>query len=531
MKPLSLVLVALFAQSVFATTPTPLPTQLPPLQLATPPTHVTRPVAGPPIRNWTRAVIESAGLSSTVRRDFLTHLLPFTQNQTATTAGSSDTTGAARYHLRAKTETTAQSTAQASNDTLEDIEPAIITNRYNNVDRTTSVFTKFDASNTPFHYWTSTTDFVNFVGAPTGQQLPLPTGTTRSGDPMLSENPYLTGAFPKRTYCGGTSYTLSGGQFAYSALTVWYNDDPGTYAWTTMVIDSANNPIFLDKPSVATSWHTGTLGYTYVAAIANHLDNHYHTIQLYRQTTAEGFTLVNTQFTGLGLQSPIVTVDTNTGDVYLLWVDWTNNVVEIARSTDMGNTFSTPVAFGTGTLLTDSGTITDSVRAASAIMARINAPDNSIGVVWHQREADNVHTDVGFNQFSLATQSWHWWRGIQVGHVGSNDGLDQWNAALDPASDGSYMVTWYDRRDDPSDNLYRVYAEKVHADGTAIDAADTPVYNTAAGADPRLLPLVGNGRYIGDYQDIWEWFGTWYGSTIYIAGNGNEDVYITRITP
>lgn len=84
-----------------------------------------------------------------------------------------------------------------------------------------------------------------------------------------------------------------------------------------------------------------------------------------------------------------------------------------------------------------------------------------------------------------------------------------------------------------------VYAEKVNADGTAIDAADTAVYNTNLNgrADPSLLPPIldsachENKRYIGDYQDIWEWFGTWYGSTIYMAANGNQDVYITRITP
>jgi hypothetical protein len=37
--------------------------------------------------------------------------------------------------------------------------------------------------------------------------------------------------------------------------------------------------------------------------------------------------------------------------------------------------------------------------------------------------------------------------------------------------------------------------------------------------------------YMGEYQDIWEWYGTWYGSTTYIAPNGNQDIYITRTAP
>jgi hypothetical protein len=155
-------------------------------------------------------------------------------------------------------------------------------------------------------------------------------------------------------------------------------------------------------------------------------------------------------------------------------------------------------------------------------------------------ETDGVHTDVGFNRFQLGTiQAWTWSRGIQLGHVGANDGRDQWNPALDPASNGNYMTVWYDKRGDANNNnLYQVYGEKVNPDGTAIDATDTLVYNSAAGANPSLLPPIRDAgcfvdkRYIGDYQDIWEWFGTWYGSTIYqLPNNNQQDVYITRITP
>ncbi len=131
----------------------------------------------------------------------------------------------------------------------------------------------------------------------------------------------------------------------------------------------------------------------------------------------------------------------------------------------------------------------------------------------------------------MIIQSWRWWRGVQIGHSGANDQRDQWNPALDPAYDGTYMLMWYDRRDDPNNNLYRVYATRVNPDGTAIDPTDTVLYNSAAGADLTQLPMIGGVRYRGEYQDIWEWYGTWYGSTTYITPTGTQDIFITRATP
>jgi len=471
-------------------------------------------------------------------------------NLSAPTANNAiSTSHAAGRNRRAKPSATALGTSLAVSDTNQDIEPSIITNRFAGVDRTTTVFTKFIAGSIPFHYWTSTTNYVNYDGWPTGYQLPIPPNTTRSSDPLLSENPYTAGAFPGRTYCSGVSYDIApAGGFTHSAVTVWYTDNPGAgqNAWNMTVLEEEDNPVFFDKPSVVTSWdpggpgRPGTLGYTYVAALSIDVNPpYYREIKVYRQGAIPGFTLVNNQFQYLpsGVTSPILTVDNASGDLYLLWSDATDSVIQIARSTDMGNTFSAPVSAAAFNLVSGNfGTVCDTqnncVRASSVIMARSNNADHSVGVVWHLHETDGRHTDAGFNQFRFASQSWHWWRGIQIGHTGADDLRDQWNPALDPAADGTYMLTWYDKRDDPNNGLYRVYATRVNADGTAIDPADTLIYNAAAGADPSQLPVIGGLRYMGDYQDIWEWYGTWYGATTYIAPSGNpppQDIYITRI--
>lgn len=438
-------------------------------------------------------------------------------------------------------------TYRATNDTNQDIEPAIITGSFSGSTRTTVAFTKYINTSNPVNYWTTTTDFVNFGGAPTGWQLPLPSGTTRSSDPMLSENPYSNAPFPNRTYCSGVA---ANADLSYTAVVVWYSDYPaGEFAWTPLVL-AAGNGVSYDKPSIATSWNPGSRGYTYVAAMARVSGT--TKIQLYRQTTTLGFTAVgHIDNLPTGATSPIVVVDSdssNSGDVYVLWIDASNQVIQIARSTDMGNTFGTPVSTPTTAAMSGPGASicnwanpNNCARGESVIMAKLNPADRSIGVVWHLHETDNSHTDVGFNSFLLTSRvglpalSWRWWRGVQVGHPGANDGRDQWNPALAPSSDGSYMMTWYDKRNDPAGNAYQVFAVRTLADGTPIDGADTLIYNASAAANITLLPqlsIPGNPTqaYMGEYQDVWEWYGTWYGATTYIDSSGQQDIYIMKIT-
>src|SRR6266511_5518025 len=84
-------------------------------------------------------------------------------------------------------------------------------------------------------------------------------------------------------------------------------------------------------------------------------------------------------------------------------------VIQIARSVNYGNTFAPAVTlWPSGHLLRGdiNESINVSVKATSVIMARFNPSNNSIGVVWHQREADGVHTDVQFAPFYIATQTW-----------------------------------------------------------------------------------------------------------------------------
>jgi hypothetical protein len=335
-------------------------------------------------------------------------------------------------------------------------------------------------------------------------------------------------------------------------VNVWESDNTSTTGGTLNTIDTAttnvfSNQILLDKPSNWTSWHTGTLGYNYVAAVALNMNNSTNTaIRVYRKTTTlGGWTHVSSPVTGTNVQSPIITVDINTGYVYLVWINWSTSQISIAQSTDMGSAFGTPVSFSAGTNI--NGAIGyncnssggNCIRATTVIMARPNATDNSIGVVWHRRESGsvNANTDVYFNSFSLATQTWR-------GEVRLNDWTtgDQWNPALDPDANGNYMTMWYDRRDDTADSKYLVYGARIDGSGNALEPGNVIVHTNIRASDSTRLNGIYDGasgntyRYIGEYQDLWEWFGTWHGVTIYApdqstGGNGNPDVFLPRIQP
>lgn len=103
----------------------------------------------------------------------------------------------------------------------------------------------------------------------------------------------------------------------------------------------------------------------------------------------------------------------------------------------------------------------------------------------------------------------------------------------DPA--GNYLVAYYDRRDDPEDNLYRVYATRISAAGNNL-SADSIVYDPLRRADPRKYrALFGIPYSLGEYQDLVYWNGNWYGATTYLpapvdGGSGDGDIYTYKLS-
>ncbi len=614
----------------FATTPRKLPKVVPPHATPAPPGPPPAPYRSvAPLPAASPEVIHSLGLSTTVEMDLLyqyerTHragAAPGLTTEAAAARVANPASGntldpyntdnplhVTQVHprLNVGTDTTPAGFGRVTNDSLGDIEPALITNQWNGVNTTFHVWTKFDANHIPHHYWSSTTNNVNF-SAP--QPLPVPTDPatglayTRTSDPWLSENPYgASGVFPSRTYASGLAYDIdtnnadhnpdgscppTGGCTNFpqhNALVVWWNDrsnpncDPSTQSWCKSVLNYADYPLGFDKPSITTSWDVtnGTLGDTYAAAIVVHYDQTqygstgsgsrvagtgYHDIQIYRQTNNwQGFYYVSQPFSDVLITSPVLIVNptavsgnpgSQAGDLYLCWVDWRYHVIQMARSTTQGSSFGSPVtlfppvanSIGSNTIRNNAGQPEGNVivSASTVVMAQYNTTNHSIGVVWHELETDMVHMDVYFCSFDMASQTWGPVR--HVGQFGTNDAYDQWNPAIDVNSDGTYLVTWYDKHPtqdfDNTNEYYRVVGQRLYANGTLYDLNETiidqqgapadPFYLYAFGADP-FRGIIGT-RTLGEYQGIWEWNGVFNCSTTYIDNTVHyQDIYAPRVT-
>jgi len=324
---------------------------------------------------------------------------------------------------------------------------------------------------------------------------------------------------------------------------VWYRDNFTSDTWHSQIVDQGPNPYFFDKPSVWVSWEQGSIGYVYIAAVLVHFGNPTtHTIYVYRGVDGGygnlNFSLVNSSITGGSeVFSPIITE--GNGAVWLAWLDNVNRHIRVARSTDFGATFvqQPDLQIGVpwiGNLCDTRMPVADCVQAITTIMARPGlAPENNtLGVVWHQGETyPGNRVDVYFDAFNMDTLSWMQSSPVHVGDQPANDSADQWNPAIEPVGNGTYMITWFDNRYDSGHELYRVYATKLYSWGDRVDPTDTVVYNSAAAADIANIPVIppGTVRYIGDYQDLWEWYGVFHGGTIYVTGT--EDAYVSKIAP
>ena len=72
--------------------------------------------------------------------------------------------------------------------------------------------------------------------------------------------------------------------------------------------------------------------------------------------------------------------------------------------------------------------------------------------------------------------------------------------ALDYDSAGNVTATFYDRRDDPNNLLFRTYGAHVNAWGSPIHGN---FLVTGFQSNPTTLATVPG--FIGDYHDVWSW--------------------------
>ena len=394
----------------------------------------------------------------------------------------------------------ATTTVNASADTFQDAEPSVIAVNVNNATYTSSTVIKYVDTGErqngqimwiPRNHFATTTNFSTF----TRGALPMPAGYTRSGDPLMAVNPYTAGIAPKRIYCTGILFN-QGTVNAPSAIGVWRSDNGGlTWAGPTIVASQNGGGYYTDKPSIAVSWHSGTLGNVYVTWTNLDTNNVNGTSIWVARSTDGGLSFPHrTVITYDNAHMPSVAVNTQTGAVYSVWVNNRFEDIRFAQSTNAGTSFGPHEVVAEGQQIRNAiqgnATLNGGVRAPTIPMIRYNWVTQRLVVTWH---AGDANTDIwyGYRPCSANCNYWGWeWPKV----VNDNTTRDQFMPALDFNSSGNTVITFYDRRNDPANILYQEFFAYTDSTGVRLEA------NKQIGtltSDPR-------NTFIGDYQDVWD---------------------------
>lgn len=357
----------------------------------------------------------------------------------------------------------------------------------------------------------------------------MPTGYTISGDPWMSSNPYAAGVRPKTMYTAGSTYNKSGGFLtAPTSIRLWSSDFGGE-AWSNggsqVQVDNTSGYL-LDKPEVSVSHHTNTLGHTYVVYLrVNQADEAQNSIRVRRSRTggARSFSLPTWDPEVLiaeGLVTgPQVAVNSLTGAVYVLWVDYTAKKIKMRTSTDGAQTFGAAEDVASFVPAGSNGccVINGGIRAITLPHLRYNSAADRLSVIWHAAESSTTTTKTDLF-YTSRTPTGAWSAPVQYSR-----GNDQFMPAIDYAGSGNLLATFYDRQHDPNNKLYREAYLYISPTGSVL----TPVGTlTGSDSDP-------TSYFIGDYQMVFYWTfadgARWNASWTKKPSGGSGDIFLSGI--
>lgn len=532
----------LAATATFASSPPPIAAhRLPPAFTPTRPDHPPSPPAllarpGPPL---TRAMLDRVSISGAVYFDLLKGIGGPADSSSADESlrGDSVSTPAPFPHSATpdvpfSSWATAEVPIRVTTDTDVDVESSIVAVDRNGATHTCATAIKFAPIGTLGRigriHSASTTNFSTFVRGP----LPMPAAYNRSVDPYMSVNPYTGGIAPKRMYTVGVLHNQNINLF--SAIGLWRSDNGGqTWSAPVEVEVRGGGGLFLDKPAVMVSWHSGSLGYVYVAYV--NIDfNTNNSVLIFERSTDGGLSFGNQILLAIGpnLTAPQLVLNSTTGAVNVLWADESNRDIRMTASTNLG------VSFGPHEIVATNfhvGNINVSVRAGTYPGARFHWMSGRIIVAVHGNGTGAAGTTDVYYTYKPCVSNCNFfgWRNtIRVNDVIAND---QFFPGIAYTASGNVVISFYDRRDDPGNLLYHVYYAYLNLDGTALQAnqristfASNPVEHT------NVLTDGVQSQFIGDYQDLWSWIYSTgergVGAFSLIPAGINSELYLSRIT-
>jgi len=425
-----------------------------------------------------------------------------------------------------------QYTLQVTNDAQQDTEPTdrtltIGSTTYTTVASIKYLFTGPAPNQNRFrNYFATTTDFSTW----TRGELPMPTGYTQSGDPLMDENSYTTGIAPLRKYVTGIIFQdYTGPTVVPNAIGVWHSDDGGmTWSQPTLAAVNTDQNFFLDKPAINVSQWSGNNGTVFIAYMLVDLRPSNPSQLLVARSTDGGVTFSQPVLVTSGnIEGPQILTSPYGDKVYVLWADYTLNAIRMSTSTSSLLVWTAGETAATGSLVTPSTQYLNGgsgVRALTLPMARYNWVKNCVSVVWHEFESSSSNqTDI----FYVAKTASGWQTKKRISPTTN----DQFMPGFDFDSLGRFMVTFYDRSQDPNNLLYRESWARTDYFGNVLSSGvlAVPDSNPCYAANPCQKP------FIGDYQDSWWWnFSDQYGNRFNAVwtqqtSNTTGNIYVTGI--
>ena len=335
---------------------------------------------------------------------------------------------------------------------------------------------------------------------------------------------------------GSLAHAATLGNCGYSGCAVWYyrSSDNGQ-TWTDLQTVTAGDP----RRELTSSGSDKEFLHVDKFASSSFLDNVYLTwhdanVLQFARSTDDGNTWTTTSFTSdpIGIGSDIVT-DKN-GRIFYVWAGTNSRQIHLKTSTDGGATFAT----GTTVIASTNAAFDfpipsmETRRAWVYVSADADLSDGpyggSIYAAWTDTTAADSNTaannhariQVAFSRDSGAT-----WSAVTPHETTDADSVDRWNQWLAVGADGTVHVIFYDTRNDTSRSSVDLY-HSLSTDGAVTFSTPTRLTGVTS---PNIADVFEYGDYNGLDAVMGKTIAIYTDNRQESSGSGDSiDVYATE---
>jgi hypothetical protein len=355
----------------------------------------------------------------------------------------------------------------------------------------------------------------------------LPTSTAGdAGDPSMA-----------RDNVTGTIYFATLGYSNSNVIQVFRSSDNGaTWSAPVNAAPGFGSGVTLDKEWITVDNAPGA-GQGTVYAVFTDFPNIFSDNGIYLTRSTDGGNTWSTPLSLGGSQGGYVTVGPDHSVYVFDFSSGSPNQIQMRKSTNQGATFGAPVTVATLTTTGSNGDLGLTVSNSNGTAIRSNAfpqavvTSNGIDVVFNDKgTATGDKADVFF---ARSTDGGTTWTRTKLNDDATT--TDQWQPALAVTPDGSHVgVFWYDRRLDPNDgNIDRYGVIGTVSGSTVTFGPNFRITDTSFPAVVGQDPLI-NSTYMGDYDvaaaDNSAFYLTWGDNRLSDAAHANQpDVRFARV--